>query len=154
LAFTCARRGWTLVSDDATHLAPGYPYFGVGGSNSIHLREPVRALFPEISTRPAAKMPNGKRAIRIEPGEHGLRTARCARLGRCVFLSRRPGPVRWRDFSANAAIDYFVKYLWPRETSLAAARLRDFMKSPPLLLEYEHARDAARALETHVEVAA
>src|ERR1700735_831153 len=49
LPYACARRGWTFVPDDAVHLPPNPGGIGVGGSNLIHLREPARALFPELA---------------------------------------------------------------------------------------------------------
>src|SRR5580658_9847480 len=76
LAYACARRGWTLVSDDAVHLAPGPESVGVGGSNLIHLREPARALFPELHVLGARTAPNGKQAIEIDSVARGFRTAR------------------------------------------------------------------------------
>jgi serine kinase of HPr protein (carbohydrate metabolism regulator) len=154
LAYACARRGWTLISDDAVHLAPGPSRIGVGGSNTIHLREPARALFDEIRSLGAAAMPNGKQAIQIHAPAHGLRTARRATIGACIFLERRPGRVEWRDFSSTAALAYFLKYLRPRDTRRAEQHLREFLKTAPLLLQYEHVDDAAVALESLIEVAA
>jgi len=104
LAYACARRGWTLVSDDAVHLAPGPESVGVGGSNLIHLREPARALFPELTALDASAAPNGKQAIEIDSAARGFRTARYAFASRCYFLRRRPGPAAVRPFSARAAL--------------------------------------------------
>lgn len=146
LAYACARRGWTLVSDDAVHLAPGPERIGVGGSNLIHLREPARRLFPELEGAHALAAPNGKRAIEIDAAAAGFRTARKAVASRCLFLRRRRGPVQWRPFPAPAAIDYFLKYLLPRETKNAERHLREFLVPAPTLLEYEHVEDAVEAL--------
>lgn len=154
LAYACAQRGWTLVSDDAVHLAPGPERIGVGGSNIIHLREPARELFDALGGLRAARMPNGKQAIEIDAAAHGFRTARHATIGPCVFLERRPGPPCWSDFSKDAAIAYFLKYVAPRDTSRAEAHLREFLDSTPRLLRYEHAGEAAEALDCLVEAAA
>ncbi len=153
LAYACASRGWTLVSDDAVHVAPGPERIGVGGSNIIRLREPARALFANLSRFDTAIAPNGKQAIEIHAAAHGFRSARCACLGPCVFLKRRPGPPRWGEFSKSAAIAYFLKYLFPRDTARAAQRLKELLDSPPLLLQYEHVEDAAAAMESLVEAA-
>src|SRR5579863_6672852 len=104
LAYACARRGWTFVSDDAVHLAPGAERIGVGGSNIIHLREPARDLFPELDSVDAGPAPNGKQAIEIDAAGNGFLTARYAFASRCFFLLRRPGPARVRPFSKCAAV--------------------------------------------------
>src|ERR1700685_4262656 len=109
LAYACARLGWTLVSDDAVHLAPGPESIGVGGSNFIHLREPARALFPELDKLDIGTASNGKQAIEIDGAARGFRTARYAVASRCFFLRRRPGPAAVRAFSARSAIQYFLK---------------------------------------------
>jgi hypothetical protein len=148
LAYAFARRGWTLVSDDAVHLAPGPERIGVGGSNMIHLREPARDLFPELDIVDAGPAPNGKQAIEIDAAEKGFSTARYAFAARCFFLLRRPGPAVVRPFSACAAIQYFLKYLLPRDTTGAERHLREFLSPAPQLLEYEHVKDAIAVLET------
>ncbi|HLH42256.1 MAG TPA: hypothetical protein VKV74_04665 [Bryobacteraceae bacterium] len=134
LAYGCARRGWTLVSDDAVHLAPGPKRMGVGASRVIRLREPGAAATAE-------------QTIEVDAAAEGLRTRECARIGPCVFLRRRPGPAAWREIDKNAALDYFLKYLFPRDTACARRRLREFLDRPALELEYERMEDAADALE-------
>jgi hypothetical protein len=148
LAYACARRGWTFVSDDAVHLAPGSEGIGVGGSNVIHLREPARALFPELEVLETGEAPNGKQAIEIDGAAHGLKTARSAVASRCYFLRRRPGPVAVHSFPVDAAIQYFLKYLRPRDTTGAARHLRQFLSVEPSVLEYEHMEDAVSVLES------
>jgi hypothetical protein len=148
LAYACARRGWTLVSDDAVHLAPGPEGIGVGGSNLIHLREPARALFPELDEMSTGVAPNGKQAIEIDSAALGFRTARSAVASRCYFLRRRPGPAAVRPFPAGAAVQYFLKYLFPRDTTSAERHLREFLSSDPCVLEYEHMQDAIEVLES------
>jgi len=146
LAYACARRGLTLVSDDAVHLAPGSERIGVGASATIRLRPPARNVFPSVAELPVQTAPNGKQAIDIDPSTHGLKTTRSAVIGQCIFLRRRPGPVASRQFGRDAAVDYFLKYLRPRDTTRARRHLRSIIDSP-LLLEYEHAADAAHAIE-------
>jgi hypothetical protein len=148
LAYACARRGWTLVSDDAVHLAPGPESIGVGGSNFIHLREPARSLFPELDALDTGPAPNGKQAIEIDSAAHGLSTARSAVASRCYFLRRRPGPAAVGPFPARAAIQYFLKYLFPRDTTAAERHLREFLSVEPSVLEYEHMEDALSVLES------
>jgi hypothetical protein len=134
LAYACARRGWTLVSDDAVHLAPGPGRIGVGASRVIRLRAPGAA-------------PTAEQTIEIDPAAHGFSAARCAAIGPCVFLRRRPGPAACREIHANAALDYFLKYLLPRDTTRARRHLHEFLDSPAIALEYERLEDAAAMLE-------
>jgi hypothetical protein len=148
LAYACARRGWTFVSDDAVHLAPGPESIGVGGSNVIHLREPARALFPELNVLGTGEAPNGKQAIEIDSAERGFHTARYASASRCYFLRRRPGPASVRPFPVDAAIQYFLKYLLPRDTTAAERRLHNFLSAEPSVLEYQHMDDAVSVLES------
>jgi hypothetical protein len=133
LAYACTRRGWTLVSDDSVHLAPGPNRTGVGGSNIIRLREPGAG-------------PTADQSIEIDVAAQGFSTARSTSVSRCVFLRRRPGPAAWRDFPVRAASTYFLKYLFPRDTQRARLHLREFLDSPPVVLEYEDVEDAAAAL--------
>jgi hypothetical protein len=146
LAYACARAGWTLVSDDAVHLAPGPGRVGVGGSHTIHLREPARGIFPEIGGLEAKQAPNGKPAIEIDAPTVGFLAVRQVRIDRLVFLRRRPGPVRLSTFPTSHAIGYFLKYLPPRETSRAERHLRGVLTRDPVLLEYETIADAVGAL--------
>jgi hypothetical protein len=146
LAYACARRGWTLVSDDSVHLVPGLGRIGVGGSRRIRLREPAKALFDELSGYSAKRTPNGKSAIEIDALSSGLQTARRAVIDRCVFLQRRSGSARLSPFPLEEAVGYFLKYLLPRETTRAERHLREALTSEPLLLEYEDVEEAVEAL--------
>lgn len=98
LAYACARRGWTLVSDDAVHLAPGPERLGVGGSSIIHLREPAREFFPELNAMDAGTAPNGKLALEIDAAENGFLTSRYAFLSRCFSCCEGPVPPRCGHF--------------------------------------------------------
>lgn len=147
LAYACARRGWTFVSDDAFHLVPGPERIGVGGSLLIHLRGPARDLFPEIESREAQAAPNGKPAIEIDAAAQGFAIARKAAASQCVFLCRRPGKAAVRPFSGCAALRYFLKYIEPRDTRAAETHLREFLAIEPVMLEYESIENAVDTLE-------
>ncbi len=148
LSYACARRGWTFISDDVVHLTPGRQRIGVGGSHFIHLREPSRDFFPELRAFQAGTAPNGKRAIEIDAAKQGLRTARRAVAEKCFFLHRRPGPAAIRPFDTCEALATFLRALAPRDTAHIEPRLREFLASPPQLLEYEDVEDAVSALES------
>jgi hypothetical protein len=147
LSYACARRGWTFVSDDVVHLTPGCQPVGVGGSPLIHLREPARRLFAELHAFQTGIAPNGKQAIEINPAAQGVRAARHAIAGKCFFLRRRPGPALVRPIAAAEAVATLLNALAPRDTTAIEPRLREFLASPPSLLEYESVDDAVSLLE-------
>jgi hypothetical protein len=148
LAYACARRGWTLISDDSLHALPGHGATIASYSSTIHLREPVRALFPELRSEQMGVAPNGKQAITILPPQRGFQTARTASVERAIFLSRRVGPPRLTPFDLEAAAQYFFKYLWQPDLAGHQRRLREMVNSTgALLLEFEHIEQAVGALE-------
>lgn len=148
LAYACARQGWTLVSDDSLHALPGHGTTIASFSSTIHLREPVRGLFPELRSEQMGVAPNGKQAITILPPQRGFQTARTASVERAIFLSRRPGPPRLAPYNLEAAAQYFFKYLWQPDLAGHQHRLREMVNSTGVLLfEFEHIDQAVDALE-------
>jgi hypothetical protein len=148
LTYACVRRGWTLVADDAVHLAPFPENTVAGGSSVIRLREPARALFPELRGDPAGVAPNGKVAIEVAPGTHGFSATRFASPSHIVFLSRRAGAAHLRSYPASRAQEYFLKYLWHCDTSAHERRLRHLLAGGAHLLEYEHMDSGVDVLES------
>jgi hypothetical protein len=150
LTYACVRRGWTLVSDDAVHLAPFPENTVAGGSCVIRLREPARALFPELHAEPAGVAPNGKSAIEIATRTRGFAVARFAAPSHIVFLSRRPGSARLHGYPASKALAYFMKYLWHCDTSKHQRRLQHLLAAGAQALEYEGLDSGVDALESLV----
>jgi len=72
LAYACARRGWTLVSDDAVHLAPGSARIGVGASRVIQYVCASRSVMDprtaHASKENAADVIDGAGTARNGPG--------------------------------------------------------------------------------------
>jgi hypothetical protein len=147
LAYACARRGWTLIADDAVHLAPWPDCLVAGGSRVIRLREVARALFPELEGRPMGVAPNGKPALEIAMETNGFRTARFATPSQVVFLARGSGAARSSPYSADAALGYFLQYMWHRDIAVHARRLRRFLARGAHELRFDHPDDGVDALE-------
>jgi hypothetical protein len=148
LAYACARRGWTLVSDDSLHALPGRGTTVASFSSTIHLRGPVRAIFPELRAEQLGVAPNGKQALTILPSQRGFQTARTATVERIIFLSRRSGLPRLSPYDPEAAARYFFKYLWQPGLAAHQRRLREIVDSTDaLLLEYDQIDQALDALE-------
>jgi hypothetical protein len=142
LAYACAAAGWTFVSDDALHWTRSPKDLLVPGTGKIFLREPARALFPEVAGLPASNTSNGKRAIEVSPGVLGFCTSENAPLGPSVFLQRRPGPAELHPFPAAAARTYFL-----RSITRPDAGLDPLLSQGVWALCYEDARQAVNVLE-------
>ena len=139
LAYACVRAGWTFVSDDS-HLAPGGQNRVTGNSPVIRLREPARELFLELSGRPTVTAPNGKKCIEVELSADA--TVPDAPVGHCVFLDRRPGPAILREYSQDAAVDYFMGYNTRFDGSGAEQALREMLRKGVWTFGYERLEDA------------
>jgi len=92
LAYACARRGWTYLSDDAIHVVRERNDFSVvGRPNWIRFRDSARGLFPELENFPSVRRPNGKLDIEIDTKHLEIAT-RMQQEARClVFLNREAG---------------------------------------------------------------
>lgn len=90
LTYACARRGWTLISDEAPSiLRRTSNRIAIGKPHQIHLRDTALALFPELRGREAKPNPVGKISIEIRTGElPGVRTAYRTSVAALVFLNR------------------------------------------------------------------
>jgi hypothetical protein len=144
LAYACARAGWTFVCDDS-HLAQGPENIVTGNSEPIRLREPARALFPELAAVPAGVAPNAKPCIPVDTAL--LSVADSAPVRNCLFLSRRPGKAVLQRFPDDDAVAYFMGYNTRFDRQGAKQRLRDFVRGGTWLLEYERLEDALGLLE-------
>ncbi|MCX6624240.1 MAG: hypothetical protein NTY38_24895 [Acidobacteria bacterium] len=90
LAYACARRGWSYLADDITHLIRRRPdYTVVGRPYQIRFRAASRDLFPELRRFPAHRRLNGKLDLETDPAQLGLSTQLSAQASYIVFLDRR-----------------------------------------------------------------
>jgi len=144
LAYACARIGWTFVSDDS-HLAQDESSLVTGNTHEIRLREPARALFPELRTSATVTAPNGKQCIELDL-QSTVPRSDSASARHCVFLSRRPGRATKREYEEEDAVEYFMGYNSRFDRSGAEGHLRDFVRGSTWLLEYERLDDAIDVL--------
>lgn len=94
LAYACARRGWTYLSDDATHIVRSrHDHTVVGRPFRIRFRESARQIFPELDRFQPELRPNGKLDIEVETETLGIPVALKSHASHIVFLNRRPEPV-------------------------------------------------------------
>ncbi len=90
LAFACASRGWTYLSDDATALIrSGDGRTVLGNPCRMRFRDTATVLLPELGGRLARHDVRGKTSIEINTADlGGIETAFQSRAGFLVFLNR------------------------------------------------------------------
>ena len=140
LSYACARKGWTYVSDDASHLLRG-KVTAVGFPHELRLREPARDLFPELRHRKTTRRATGKMSIEIRTAElPGIRTAPQAEIRHVVFLNRRPCPAQLQPYSKEDGFRRMAQVLTFAEGDLLEAHLaalRKLLTLDVLELSYE-----------------
>jgi hypothetical protein len=89
LAFACAKRGWTLISDDGIALVRGIDdNIALGNPYHIRFRESAKVLFPELAAEPVSTTRNGEVSIELATPELPIMTARNCQVERVVILDR------------------------------------------------------------------
>jgi hypothetical protein len=151
LAFACARRGWTFLSGDATHLLHDSPDFSVVGRPfSIRFRESAKALFPELAAWPAAMRPNGKASIEVDTDRLGVQTALQAPASHIVFLERNAANIaQISSMTADEALhrlDHAVFFGDDAVRQRQRATLAHFASLPVMRLTYSTLDGAEAAL--------
>jgi len=126
LAYACARRGWTYVSDDATCLVRRRPGRQVlGNPHCFRFRPTAAALFPELRGR--VKLRNGKPSVEIRTeGLAHLLTANECTVDYVVFLDRRAepaGPAHLTPLSEEECLRGLFCSPWPPELPIHQERL-------------------------------
>lgn len=142
LAYALARKGWTYVADDATHLVRGDPDRRVlGRPLQIRFRQTARSLFPELQDHPVVARPNGKLDLEIATaGLHLPSVAMEARADFLVFLKREPdvraelSPWNAEDAARALARVICIGEEVTRRDQLGA--LRELVKRPCYVLRY------------------
>jgi hypothetical protein len=104
LAYACARKGWTYLSDDATHIVRGRSdHAVVGRPFHIRFRESARLLFPELNRFTPERRPNGKLDIEVETSAMDMSVALESNATHLVFLNRQNHPARVQPFAREEA---------------------------------------------------
>jgi len=152
LAYACARRGWTYLSDDATHIVRNRSDRKVvGRPYRIRFRESARLLFPELREFNPELRPNGKLDIEIETNRLGLSVAPSGSASNIVFLNRQPGfaePVLKRVARDDAAARLRNQAIYgdPGIRRDQERTLMQFLELPALELHWNDFDSAERAL--------
>ena len=158
LAYACARRGWTFVSDEATSLVRGSPQrIVLGKPRHIHFRETAVEILPELNGRRTTRNFAGKTTIELSTAKMpGIRTAFQCRAAAVVFLAREEsGPAYlvpvskdegWRRLEQDLPL--FDQPVHEEHK----ASLRDLLETGVYELRYSGLDDAVRTLEELVGV--
>lgn len=127
LAYACARRNWTYISDDATSLLrhkPGRTV--VGNPQGFRFRPATATLFPEL--RGPTKTRNGKPTIEIRTEDlPGIRTANESTANFIIFLNRLDNDVEAPSVTpvlSNELLRRLSQNPWPAELSIQDERAR------------------------------
>ncbi len=148
LAYACAERGWTFLSDDASHLSMLEPGRVVGDCRRISIRESAASMFPELESARAKAMLNGKRALMLDTLalRHWSRATWAAAAG-CVFLARRSGPGRLSQYDPVLARSYFRGYVQWGDQHARNLQYELLIRRGCWRLEYDSAGEAIALLD-------
>jgi hypothetical protein len=128
LAYACARRGWTYVSDDSSPLLRrcASEHVVLGTPHSLRLRPDAPRLFPELAPHPTKLRGNGKTVLEIPTRLLPIETAATACAGRFILLNRRPGPARLAPADPSRVRDHCAQHFYHWDPPIEAAQRAAF----------------------------
>ncbi len=154
LAYACARRGWTFLSGDATHMIRSAAGFEVRGRpGTLRFRASAKELFPELAGYQELVAYSGKLDVAVSPQELGLTVAASADAAHIVFIERVPGlaTAQLQPCSADRAagcLNDLMCYGDARIQEEQKATLNRFLTLPLWTLRYDTLESAEAALRT------
>jgi hypothetical protein len=128
LAYACARRGWTYISDDSSPLLRrcSSERIVLGSPHSLRLRPDAPRLFPELTPHPTKLRGNGKTVLEIPTRLLPIETALTARVTRFILLDRRPGPARLVRADPSRVRDHCAQHFYHWDPPIHAAQRAAF----------------------------
>jgi hypothetical protein len=157
LAYASARKGWTYLSDDATHIVRGRADRAVvGRPYRIRFRESASLLFPELNRFTPERRPNGKLDIEVETSALGMAVALESNATHLVFLNRQSNGARAsvEPFARTEAANRLQNLICQgdeRVRSEQSHALTEFLHLPIVQLTYGDLDAAESALRALVE---
>jgi hypothetical protein len=156
LAFACAKRGWTFVSDDVSSLLREKSDTTVAGRpERMKLLPSAAALFPEVQPLRRRTDQNGCPYIELRTAEFGIATAQESPVDFVVFLQRpAAGPARLVPISPDETFARLAGELPVFEKTVHEAQLRSLnvlAALPAMELRYDSLDDAVRELDRLIE---
>jgi hypothetical protein len=157
LAYGCARRGWTYLADDATHLVRDEPGRRLlGWPHQIRFRASAKTLFPELQGQPEARRANGKLDIEAHTADLGFSSiASETRADFLIFLDRgNEDGARLEPMLPEWAFERLARVICfgeERVRKLQRESLRSLVDVPVFELVYRDLDDAEMRLRRLVE---
>jgi len=154
LAYACARRGWTYVADDASHLVrPGTDRRILGRPHEIRFRSSAALLFPELADYPAVPRANGQLDLELKTADLAFpRTSTEARVDYLVFLNRDfSGPAGFRAAERRQAAEWLEQFTCVGEDGIREAQresLGQLLNLPTFELRYRDPNDGEEVLRS------
>jgi hypothetical protein len=154
LAYACARRGWTYVADDASHLLrPGTERRILGRPHEIRFRSSATLLFPELADYQAVQRPNGKLDLELKTADLGFpHTSAEARADYLVFPIRDfSGPAGFRAVERSHAAEWLDQVMYIGENGIREAQRKSLgalLDLPIFELRYCDPNDGEEALRS------
>jgi hypothetical protein len=154
LAYACATRGWTLLSDDFSAVVrkPANRMV-IGRPERMRFRPEAFSLFPELAGRPNLITPFGKHMFDLRTGTlPHVQTARCCSAESVVFLDRQASgdadllPMDRAD--ALARFEYDSRYWDPPLFDEQRAVMESVLFRGVHILRYSDFDGAIRLLES------
>lgn len=159
LAYACARRGWTYVSDDASaFLRAASKPMVIGHPQKFRFREPIGGLFPEFGHLKSTLRAYGKPTIEVQTRLlDGLRTADESPVDAVVFLNRRDhdgGPPTLLPVALEEAWKLLSFSVWAVQSPVYEERLaalERMLTIPTYEIRYAELDPAIDCLQRFVE---
>ncbi len=157
LAYACAIRGWTFVTDDAAYLVNAETDDTViGKSSSMRFKAAGDALFPELSRHPKTDDIRGEPHFEIAADEFPITRADRCIVKRVVFLERRVDQrPRLTPIGQDIAFERLLTDLplyEPRVRENHRAAIQRLLRHEPLILEYSEYTEAIPLLESLISL--
>lgn len=151
LAFACALRGWTLVTDDGSSLVRNRSErIVLGNPYQMRFREDAPNLFPELRQHTCLPRLNGEMAIELATVTFPeIRTATQAPVDYIVFLDRKTSaPPSLVRFPQKKALRWFEQVItFGDHRKAQRASLRRLLTADMFQLRYSDLDSAVRTLE-------
>jgi hypothetical protein len=157
LAYACARKGWTYISDDASYLVrSSEEVVVIGNPYLIRLRESAPDLFPELQYHPVTLRAQGDRTIEIATAKQAnLITAPRSSIEYIIFLKRQSsGPPILDPFPKEQALDWFESPICFGASDVRAAQtasLHRLLSAEALQFRYSELDAAVAKLKSLVD---
>jgi hypothetical protein len=152
LAYACARRGWTFVSDDGTFLLRNRTgLYAVGDPYRARFREHAKFLFPELENCGTRRKPNGAPGIEVPMSELPVAMASGCSIHHVLFLRRSSsGPARIERCDPARALAWLEREVLYGPSDVQASQrqaYRRLLGAGLWELHYSNLSDAVNLLE-------